>query len=170
MLDDARSGWDRFVRHSLNDGCTLVTHPIPSSEVARLIRIIRHARLAGSVKRPDGKWIDLMSPQALQITLEVAQHPGVTMKQLMDASGIALGSVSRNLMALGEWHRSDMPGLGLIEAVDDPREYRRKAAFLTKKGRKFVSDLVSIQTGERVMIAAPSAREWAFQNEEGHVS
>ncbi|WP_210186990.1 MarR family winged helix-turn-helix transcriptional regulator [Methylobacterium gossipiicola] len=152
---------DGFVRSLQIHSCTFVDHQIPSSEVAKLIRIIRHARLTGNIKRPDGKWIDLMSPQALQITLEVAQHPGITMKELMDASGIALGSVSRNLMALGEWHRSDMPGLGLIEAVDDPREYRRKAAFLTKKGCKFVSDLVSIQTGERVSVLAPSAREWA---------
>lgn len=99
-----------------------------------------------------------MSPQAFQITLEVAQRPGITMKQLMDASGIALGSVSRNLMALGDWHRSDMPGLGLIETVDDPEDHRRKIAFLTRKGRKFVSELVSIQVNERVTIAAPTGR------------
>lgn len=152
-----------LIRSTFICSCISVEHPIPSNDIAKLIKIVRQARLTGNVKRPDGKWVDLMSPQALQITLEIAQHPGITMKELMDASGIALGSVSRNLMALGEWHRSDMPGLGLVEAVDDPREYRRKAAFLTKKGRKFVSDLVSIQTGERVTVAAPSAREWAFQ-------
>lgn len=131
-----------------------VNHFTPSMEIAKLIKVVRCARHIGNVKRPDGKWIDLMTPQAFQITLEVALRPGVTMKQLMDASGLALGSVSRNLMALGEWHRLDMPGLGLIETVNDPQDTRRKVAFLTKKGRKFVSEILLIQTGERVAIEA----------------
>lgn len=63
-------------------------------------------------------------------------------------------------MALGERHRRDMPGLGLIETIDDPQEYRRKVAFLTRKGRTFVSELVSIQLGEKVTLSAPTAVEF----------
>ncbi|KQO74525.1 hypothetical protein ASF20_04585 [Methylobacterium sp. Leaf88] len=53
-----------------------------------------------------------------------------------------------------------MPGLGLIETIDDPQEYRRKVAFLTRKGRTFVSELVSIQLGEKVTLSAPTAVEF----------
>jgi len=82
------------------------------------------------------------------------------MKELETASGITLGSVSRNLMALGKWHRHQVPGLELVETIDDPREYRRKVAFLTNKGRQFVSDLVSIQTGMRASVSSPTAKEF----------
>lgn len=134
--------------------------PEPSQEIAKLIRIIRLARHVGNVKRPDGKWIDLMTPQALQILLEIALHPGITMKELETASGVALGSVSRNLMALGKRHRLQTPGLELIETIDDPREYRRKVAFLTIKGRRFVSDVLSIQSGAKASFSVPTAKEF----------
>ncbi|WP_156648005.1 hypothetical protein [Methylobacterium sp. Leaf88] len=137
-----------------------MSHPAPSIEVAKLIRITRAARHAGNVKREDGRWLDLMTPHALQIVLEVAQRPGINMKQLGAAAGLAHASISRNLMALGERHRRDMPGLGLIETIDDPQEYRRKVAFLTRKGRTFVSELVSIQLGEKVTLSAPTAVEF----------
>ncbi|WP_156653413.1 MarR family winged helix-turn-helix transcriptional regulator [Methylobacterium sp. Leaf111] len=137
-----------------------MSHPTPSIEVAKLIRITCAARHVGNVKRQDGKWIDLMTPHALQIVLEVAQQPGITMKQLSTAAGLAHASISRNLMALGERHRRDMPGLGLIETIDDPQEYRRKVVFLTRKGRTFVSELVSIQLGEKVVLSAPTAKEF----------
>lgn len=137
-----------------------MTPTAAAPEIAKLIRITRLARHTGYIKRPDGKWVDLMTPQAFQIVLEIAQRPGITMKQLVDASGLAGASISRNLMALGEWHRTDMPGLGLVETVDDPREYRRKIAFLTIKGIKFVSDIVSIQIERPVMVSFPTAYEF----------
>ena len=137
-----------------------VNQSVPSLEIAKLIKIIRLARHAGNVKRPDGKWVDLMSPQALQILLEIALHPGITMKESGAASGVTVGSVSRNLMALGQWHRIHMPGLELVDLIDDPTEGRRKVAFLTNKGRKLVSELISIQTGVRTQVAAPTAKQF----------
>ena len=81
---------------------------------------------------------DLMTPQALQVVLAVYEQHGITMQGIEKRTRLALGSVSRNLMSLGEWHRLGKPGLGLVETVDDPTERRRKIAFLTKKGREFV--------------------------------
>ena len=139
-----------------------MNHAAASQEIAKLIRIVRLARHVGNVKQADGKWIDLMTPQTLQILLEVSMHPGITMKQLVTASGVAQSSVSRNLMVLGKWHRSHEAGLDLVETIDDPREWRRKAAFLTVKGRKFMSDVLSIQTGERATLEAPTPKDFVF--------
>jgi DNA-binding MarR family transcriptional regulator len=108
---------------------------------------------------------DLMTPQALQIIMRVYAEPGLTMQTLEKRTGLSLASVSRNLMALGEWHRLGRPGLGLVECVDDPNERRRKIAFLTPKGRKFVSKVLSIgrPVDEVIEVNSPTASEYLNQ-------
>jgi DNA-binding MarR family transcriptional regulator len=43
---------------------------------------------------------------------------------------------SRTVAALSKWQRRGTPGLDLIEAIEDPRERRRKIMYLTPKGRQ----------------------------------
>jgi DNA-binding MarR family transcriptional regulator len=52
------------------------------------------------------------------------------------------------------------PGLNFVETVDDPVERRRKIAFLTKKGREFLSEYLTIMTGKEVYVESPTAREF----------
>ena len=78
----------------------------------------------------------------IQILLEIAQRPVSTMQELADATDVALSSISRNLDALGEVHRSRKPGLGLVAKDWDPREPRRMVAWLTPKGRQVVGRLL----------------------------
>lgn len=61
--------------------------------------------------------------------------------ELGKASGLSSASISRNLAALGEWHRLQRPGLGLVELIVDLRDRRRKFTRLTPKGRTLVAKL-----------------------------
>lgn len=115
------------------------------------------------------KYGDLMTPQAYEVVMQVAIHPGITMQELEKATDLSLASVSRNLMALGKYHRLGKPGLYLIETADDPTERRRKIAFLTPKGRKFVEDVISVglPASERVEFEAPTATEFLNRSYRG---
>jgi DNA-binding MarR family transcriptional regulator len=107
---------------------------------------------------------DQMTPQALHILLEVAQKPGLTMQELADRTGLALSSVSRNLMALGEWHRLRKPGLGLVDTIEDPKERRRKIAFLSIRGRQFVERCLKSIMPEEAEIRLDSSTAREFQS------
>lgn len=93
---------------------------------------------------------DLLTPQALQILMNVAIQPGITMQELQKPTGLNISSVSRNLTALGKYHRLQKPGLNFVECVQDPHERRRMIAFLTKEGKEFLEEYMSILTGESV--------------------
>lgn len=77
--------------------------------------------------------IDMPVQQILTL-LAVALEPGLTMATLGERVGMSQSSCSRNVMALSDWSRHRVPGLGLVEARDDPRERRRKIVNLTAKG------------------------------------
>ncbi|WP_162820526.1 MarR family winged helix-turn-helix transcriptional regulator [Microvirga calopogonii] len=80
--------------------------------------------------------------QQVQILLEIARKPLSTMKELADATDVALSSISRNLDALGDEHRKGTPGMGLVAKDRDPREPRRMVAWLTPKGKEVVKGLL----------------------------
>jgi len=103
---------------------------------------------------------DLLTPQALQVLLNVAIQPGITMQALQKPTGLNLSSVSRNLTALGKYHRLGKEGLDFCETIQDPVERRRMIAFLTRKGRDFLSNYLTILTGQPVMVDTPLASEW----------
>ena len=86
---------------------------------------------------------ELMPIQMAHAFLLIMARPGITMSQLAELAGISQSSCSRNVAALGKWHRLNKPGYGLVEAVEDPTERRRKAMFLTPKGRKVARRVVA---------------------------
>lgn len=83
-----------------------------------------------------------MPMQQADVLLAIARKPGLTMAELAEECDMAQSSCSRNVAALSEYHRLGKPGLGLVEAVIDPREPRRRAIFLTQKGKVFVTELM----------------------------
>ena len=103
---------------------------------------------------------DQMQAQQIAVLLGVALRPGLTVNTLGETVGISQSSCSRNIAALGEWHRKGIPGMGLIEAVEDPVERRRKVIFLTGKGRVIANKLLQAMTGETYTFAAPTAKEF----------
>lgn len=99
--------------------------------------------------------------QTAECLLVVAMRPGITMQALSEATGLAQSSCSRNVAMLSKYHRLGKPGYDLVEAVDDPRERRRKVVYLTTNGRKLVNSVMkSIDPAFLLEVKdAPTARE-----------
>lgn len=51
---------------------------------------------------------------------------------------ISNSAVSRNVSALGEWHRSQRPGLMLVQTTHEMSDRRRKQVTLTAKGKTVI--------------------------------
>jgi DNA-binding MarR family transcriptional regulator len=128
-----------------------------SVSAGELKKLMDRTQRALKFQREQG---DLLTPQALQIMFNIALEPGITMQNLQKPTGLNLSSVSRNLSALGKYHRLGKEGLDFCETVQDPIERRRMIAFLTKKGRDFLSNYLTILTGEPVCIESPTSHEW----------
>jgi DNA-binding MarR family transcriptional regulator len=79
--------------------------------------------------------------------LTLAQNEGFSIGALAQRLAIAQSSASRNIAALSDWHSFGKPGLGLVEAREDPRERRRKRVSLTAKGHAFVHRLTVLMIG-----------------------
>lgn len=86
--------------------------------------------------------------------LTLAQNEGLSMGELAQRLAIAQSSASRNIAALSEWHSFGKPGLGLVEAREDPRERRRKLVSLTAKGQAFLHRLTALMAGHSLPEAA----------------
>jgi len=101
-----------------------------------------------------------MPTQQVQAFLAVALRPGLTMQDMSEMVGMSQASCSRNVSALSKWHRLDKPGLDYIEAVEDPRERRRKIMYLTPKGRTRMTKALEALTGGPVHdFTSPTWRE-----------
>ena len=97
--------------------------------------------------------------------LTIAQNEGLSMGDLAQRLGIAQSSASRNIAALSRWHSFGKAGHDLVEALEDPRERRRKIVSLTAKGHRLVAGLRALVAGEIVLpeiepelAARPAAR------------
>ncbi len=88
--------------------------------------------------------------------LTLAQNEGLSMGELAQRLAIAQSSASRNIAALSDWHSFGKPGLGLVDAREDPRERRRKLVSLTAKGHAFLHRLTALMAGHNVPEAAPA--------------
>jgi DNA-binding MarR family transcriptional regulator len=68
--------------------------------------------------------------------LHVAARGELPMADLADSTGVVLSSVSRNVAKIGPGPNPKEPGLGLVEAFEDPWNRKRKLVRLSAKGRK----------------------------------
>lgn len=101
-------------------------------EIAALIKVLETLREVDSE----------LPIQMAQTLLVVAQRPGITIQDISKDTGLSQASASRNVQALGKWHRLGKPGFNLVEGVEDPHDTRRKIVFLTKEGRELVGKLL----------------------------
>jgi DNA-binding MarR family transcriptional regulator len=101
--------------------------------------------------------------QALTL-LAVAEQPGLTMQELSDTVGMSQSSCSRNVAALSKWHRLGSPGLDCLEAIEDPRERRRKVMYLTAKGRQRIKAALEALLGGGIEYESPTSRDaWRIE-------
>jgi DNA-binding MarR family transcriptional regulator len=68
--------------------------------------------------------------------LNVAFRGEMAMADLATQTGVVLSSVSRNVAKIGPGANPSEPGLGLVEAFEDPWNRKRKLVRLSNKGKK----------------------------------
>jgi DNA-binding MarR family transcriptional regulator len=96
--------------------------------------------------------------QTAECLLVVAAQPGITMQKLSESTGLAQSSCSRNVAMLSKYHRLGKEGYDLVEAVDDPRERRRKIVFLTTKGQRLINKALK-HIDPEFSLESPTAKE-----------
>jgi DNA-binding MarR family transcriptional regulator len=114
----------------------------PRDEIATVVRVLE------AFRRFDP---DMPIQYALSF-LTIAQHEGLSMGELAQRLGIAQSSASRNIAALSRWHSFGKAGHDLVEALEDPRERRRKIVSLTPRGHQLIEALRALVAGEVVDI------------------
>jgi DNA-binding MarR family transcriptional regulator len=100
--------------------------------VVGLIEFVREARRLA----PD------IPMQLVEVLLQIASAPGVTMNDLTKRTGLSQASVSRHASALSKFKKLGEPGYDLVEYVPDPRDTRRRLLFLSANGKSFVTRLI----------------------------
>lgn len=81
---------------------------------------------------------DIPASQLLTF-LAVAFRGEAPMAELADATGVVLSSVSRNVAKLGPGPNPKEPGLGLLQAKEDPWNRKRKLVSLTRSGEELAA-------------------------------
>ena len=74
----------------------------------------------------------------LEVALAETRGHHLEILELADKVSVSNSSISRNVAALGEWHRSQRPGLMLVKTINEQADRRRKAITLSKKGETVV--------------------------------
>lgn len=91
-----------------------------------------------------------MPAQTLMALLEVANDPGLTMKELEARLGLTTASVSRLVSRLSEWKSEKIgakePGLNFLTRRSNPNDRRYQIVNLTPKGLSFVRKLTRALT------------------------
>ncbi|MDX0270882.1 MarR family transcriptional regulator [Sinorhizobium meliloti] len=88
-----------------------------------------------------------MQAQTITLFLTVVSRPGISMKELVQSTGLASSSVSRNVAALSDTHRKGEAGHNLLRAYEDPEDRRTKRVDVTPKGQRVYATLIAILAG-----------------------
>jgi DNA-binding MarR family transcriptional regulator len=123
-----------------------------NANISKLLQVLSTLRNSG----------EQMPLQMAHVYCVIMARPGITMAQLGEAVGLSQSSCSRNVAALGEWHRLGKPGYGLVETASDPQEGRRLIMFLSPKGRQIARQLIASIDPNSVAddFRFPSAKEY----------
>lgn len=90
------------------------------------------------------EYSDMPISQAYALLL-IARYEGLSVKDLAHRADIGMATASRYVSMFGKTIRPGESGMGLVEAVDDPMERRKKIIKLTPKGKQVIAKLL----GER---------------------
>jgi DNA-binding MarR family transcriptional regulator len=84
---------------------------------------------------------DMPIAQAYCLLL-IGRYEGLSVKDIAERADIGMASASRYVSMFSNWHRPGEEGLGLVEAVEDPMERRKKIVRLTPKGKQTMSKIL----------------------------
>ena len=112
------------------------TAPAPEefTQISRLQDVI------GTFRALDGAF-----PASYMVCLlAVAKEPGFGVTHYSTKLGMLQAVVSRILLELGNRTRKGGDGMGLVDSVRDPNDYRVYRYYLTPKGRAFVNSVLKL--------------------------
>lgn len=85
-----------------------------------------------------------MQAQQLHCFVEVAKQPGVSYEEVMKKTGIATGSISRNMAALSDLSNAykGQPGKGLIRIREAADDRRKKVGEVAPRGNLLLDTML----------------------------
>lgn len=86
-----------------------------------------------------------MQLQTVLVFLLAARNPGCTLRDLEKLTGLRSSSVSRNIAALSERHRTGSKGHQLLVTHVDLIDRRHRRVYLTPKGQRVLNSLVEVR-------------------------
>ncbi|MFN4278281.1 MAG: MarR family winged helix-turn-helix transcriptional regulator [Ferrovibrio sp.] len=110
---------------------------LSSPSLFKLLRVTEKCRDA----------LDFMEAQTLQCLLLIATNPGIRQSDLVEKTGLAPSTISRNIAMLSKVFKPGTPGLDFVRAFEDPSYRRTKLVELTPKGQRFVAELIKLMEG-----------------------
>lgn len=118
-----------------------------------LVNVINLQRVMQEFRNLDRE----MQAQTILAFLYIAERDLSGVTTTIQDVGIYLdltsASATRNVQALGEWHRYKRPGHGLVVTVENPQRRNEKFIKLSDKGQRFINKIGGI------LHANQSARE-----------
>jgi len=78
----------------------------------------------------------------IEVARSAARKEKLEVSAIADRLGISTSASSRNVAALGDWHRLQKTGYQLVTTKLDPSDRRRKAVVLTRKGETVINQLL----------------------------
>ncbi|MDP5253389.1 MULTISPECIES: MarR family winged helix-turn-helix transcriptional regulator [unclassified Vibrio] len=87
------------------------------------------------------EYIPDSTPNGFAIFIVIAQNEGLAAGDLTVKLDMPKSTISRNLRKLGERFSPQQAGLDLIKLEHDESDYRVRRAFLTDRGRQFLSKI-----------------------------
>lgn len=85
------------------------------------------------------EYIPDSTPNGLAIFIVIAQKEGLAAGELVTELDMPKSTISRNLRKLGDRFSPHQAGLDLIRLEHDESDYRVRRAYLTKRGKEFLS-------------------------------
>jgi DNA-binding MarR family transcriptional regulator len=96
-----------------------------------------------------------LTTELAKVFLSVALRPNLTMAELASALYLEQSVCSRRVGALASYRGE---GHGLLTAIEDPRDRRRKIIELTAKGQRIADEVLTrVQAAQQVSAEMPQA-------------
>lgn len=80
--------------------------------------------------------------------LTIAARPGITQRELREATGLGEGTVSRLVAVLSDRGVRGREGLGLVEIKLAHGDYRMRHQYLSPKGKRLFEALTTMMTSK----------------------
>lgn len=93
------------------------------------------------------EYSDMPISQAYALLL-IARYEGLSVKDLAHRADVGMATASRYVSQFSKTVRPGESGMGLVEAIDDPMERRKKIIKLTPKGKQTIAKLLGAKNAD----------------------